>query len=119
MPKKPPTAKPPAMIEHKTTWATWAAGIYSAAVAYLLANPDALDWAPTWAKSLVAFIVGTGIVRGAAYSAPHTDRPDVVPPPPKFGSVAPPSEPIQLMAASPEPDAPTIDHPGCGGEVNP
>lgn len=73
------TAKPPTELEHKTTWATTAAGVFSALVAYVVANPNALDFAPKWAQALAVFIVGTGAIGKAAYQAPHTARSDVAP----------------------------------------
>jgi hypothetical protein len=75
-----PKSVAPIQTEAKSTWATWAAGLFSAAVAAVIADPSLVDAAPAWVRALVAFIVGTGLVKGASFMAPHTWRTDAVPP---------------------------------------
>jgi hypothetical protein len=70
----------PTQTEAKSTWATWAALLFSAAVAAVVADPTLIDGAPSWVRALVAIIVGTGAVKGASFAAPHTFRTDIVPP---------------------------------------
>jgi hypothetical protein len=75
-----PKSVAPIQTEAKATWTKWAAALFSAAAAAVIADPSLIDGAPAWVRALVAFALGTGLVKAAGHYAPHTFRTDVVPP---------------------------------------